>query len=759
MADKYNVTLPDGTTITVPAWAAEDTLNEIKARLGTNINNQNAMIKALVDINFSADEVDDAYEEAADIINETTERQGKLLQDTVETTGKAVRDLVNNLDDTDKPLSKLWSMVSGAGDAVKAGGDKMKKSYKPLAELMESVGGLIPGMESVAGAAGAVIGWNIAKVEQFADAQKQMINSGAVILEAGTTFNDLYKRSLDVGIAYSDFVGVIGTHGTVMNMFGNSVGEGSSRFLSMFSKISVSMDELGDLGMSHQDMMSALADELEVMRVSGRVNRNTVNAQEKVEESFKNLMLEQTALAALTGRSRSELLAARQAIMTDPRIGQVIRTLEEQGNTKQVGIIEDIVKQFTLLNPVLEEAGSSVGDEITNAFVTELSNTRDNIKAFDIRNTMDQKTQAMLDELGLTNIIDGINTAVRTGELDESHNFLINALSNMSDKVYIDTNQGGAFMSEVVKLQGAGNLINLNFAKLANITREDFEKFVKDQQDKMAATGEGTVAMNNLGIAVKQVQDAFTVNLDTATAGMNTLSEVLKEGATTINKFFDQLGIMDSISADSIAARMEAGTATTDDQIQMLYYVMNQENNQLISEGGLGAAYGYFAKTINMVAKPLEHMMPLSVSGRDSGGFLSYGNEELLQKYQELNARRTGGQVTGGQSYIVGESGPEVFTASQNGTILDSLDAGGHGDYGNAASPSSANISLSANVVQQSPTIDVNMTQGQDQLAKELENIRQIKINSVQSMKALEKTVNDFIRDKDRNRANKAANG
>lgn len=759
MADKYNVTLPDGTTITVPAWAAEDTLREIKARLGTNINNQTAMIKALVDVNFSAEEVDDAYEEAAEVINETSERQGKLLQETVETTGKAVRDLVNNLDDTDKPLSKLWSMVGGAADAAKAGGAKLKKSYQPLAELMESVGGLIPGMESVAGAAGAVIGWNIAKVEQFADAQKQMINSGAVILEAGTTFNDLFKRSLDVGIAYSDFVGVIGSHGTVMNMFGNSVGEGSSRFLSMFSKISVNMDELGDLGMSHQDMMTALADELEVMRVTGQINRNTVNAQEKVEESFKNLMLEQTALAALTGRSRSELLASRQAIMTDPRIGQVIKSLEEQGKKEHVSRIEDFVKQLTLLNPILEESGSTVGNEITNAFITELGNTRKNIEAFDIRSTMDQKTQAMLDELGLSSIIDGINTAMRTGELTNSHNHMITALANMSDKIYIDTNQSDGFVGELVKLQAAQNNISRNFANLSGKTREEFEQAVAEMAEKMAVSGESTVAMNNLGIAVKQVQDAFTINLDTATTGLNTLSEVLKEGATSINKFFDQLGIMDSISADSIAARMEAGTATTDDQIQMLYYLMNQENNQLISEGGLGAAYGYFAKTVNMVAKPLDHMMPLSVSGRDSGGFLTYGNEELLQKYQELNARRTGGQVTGGQSYIVGEDGPEVFMASQNGTILDSLDVGGHGDYGNAAAPSTANVNLSANVVQQSPTIDVNMTQGQDQLTKELENIRQIKINSVQSLKALEKSVNEFIRDKDRNRANKAANG
>jgi tape measure domain-containing protein len=64
-----------------------------------------------------------------------------------------------------------------------------------------------------------------------------------------------------------------------------------------------------------------------------------------------------------------------------------------------------------------------------------------------------------------------------------------------------------------------------------------------------------------------------------------------------------------------------------------------------------------------------------------AGGALAFGLAQVAQiRSQQYSGRQLGGPVMNGQSYIVGENGPEVFTPTNNGNITPNNQVGGGGD-------------------------------------------------------------------------------
>jgi hypothetical protein len=63
-----------------------------------------------------------------------------------------------------------------------------------------------------------------------------------------------------------------------------------------------------------------------------------------------------------------------------------------------------------------------------------------------------------------------------------------------------------------------------------------------------------------------------------------------------------------------------------------------------------------------------------------AGGALAFGLAQVAQiRSQQYSGRALGGPVMGGQSYMVGESGPELFTPSTTGSITRNSDLEGGG--------------------------------------------------------------------------------
>jgi hypothetical protein len=804
LADQHNIRLPDGTQIAVPAWAGEVTLNAVKINIQRMVNNEIALVKQLTNLNFNTEGMEEGLGDVNKALG-NLEDDLKERSDHLEKFSDGVKDFVDKLGDSDRPLSSMMRMLSsvagGAGNLTGAllGGTGV---FKGLSEKMT---GYMPGLKSAGAAAGALIGWNVAKLEQFNDIQKTIIDTGAIMYDTEDKFNEFFKRSSDVGIEYGRFVETIKSHGTAMMAFGSNVSNGADAFLTNFTQLSRNADYLGDFGMSHDEMLGAYADELEIMRLTGFVSRNMADAQEKAETGFTQLMMEQTALANLTGRSRSELLAARGSFLSDPRVALTLRFLESAGDFERKDIVDDFGQQFKLMQPYFDEAGSSLNSDLEAAYIQAITDHRNDMENFQLTPYLEAETLAALNQIA-PGMVTEMENAMRTGDMENSHNALIAAMDGNLNKVMLSTSATGEIGNTIRAGQAAAVAMMDQLGTFALMDRSAFNTAINNSADAMAESGTLTTAFNDMSIAVKNVQDLFTFNLETGADVLGAFSGVLKEGAQDINSFFSQLGIMDSIGIEKVAERLESGDFTEADQVEMMYYLMNQNNDALIRDGGMGALLGYFMNGVNTVAKPLDSITGLSTSGTDEGGFLTYGNQELLREYREMQNREVGGNVTAGQSYIVGESGPERFTPNQNGSIDANADHGeitplpastagsslagselvrlmrqmvslkeeasnlalgpAESDYLNLLNGISIMDNTSTGTpetqmpdISQPVNVTANIQQGAEKSTNELESIRQMKVSSLESMKQLERAVDGLIAQRRREHANSAANG
>lgn len=769
MAEKtYNIKLPNGETVAIPAWATESTLREVKQKFVTVLGNEEKLIQLLTKVDISADDISESVEEAADAMGDvagSVDSKTGAGSKVAKSISSASEKLLSRLGDTDKPLTSMLDMVGDMTGAMADGARSMASGSNKLGKVGEIFGDFVPGLEAVGAAGMAVLGFNAAKIEQFAEAQQKMIDAGAIAFDDAGTFNELYKRTADVGISYTTFVDTIGNFGSSMIALTGDISSGSDKFLSMFTDIADTADQFGDFGLSNNEMITALAEQVEIMRLTGIVNRDTQDQQTAVKNSFNNLMLEQSAFASLTGMNRAELLSGRNEILSQSKMAAALKRLNELGLTGQVDISEALATQFTLLKPHLDAAGVETGSELQSAIAEELFVTKDNIGEFDIRRRLPAGTITSIENT-MPGLLDKINQAYRTGEIENQANFLVTEFVNMNTEVVAAaTSVGSSAITEIQALQAASVLMQSSLSNIATMTQAEIQAEIDKTAENLADAGTSTVAMNTLAVGVRNLQDAFTVDLDTASTKVLALSETFAGAAQDINKFFDQLGVMDVVSAENIAQRIEAGeNITEDEQLQLYYFLADQKNQELVQDGGFWAALGYFNKGVNMLAKPLDHMMPLSVTGGDESNWFTgaAGNEDLLREFHAQRGgaptgnRRAGGQVSAGQKYLTGEAGPEYFVPSQNGTILSNNAIGGQASSDGFSV--NANVKLNQNIM--SPQVQVNqqaMQSNNSGRLAELKSIRQARESSVQYLQELESVVKQMTMANRRRRNHQSA--
>ena len=66
--DVYNITLPDGTTVPVPAWASESTLEMLVAQLDREYSLDKQLIKEIYNINIDTSSAEKKFKEAVEKI-------------------------------------------------------------------------------------------------------------------------------------------------------------------------------------------------------------------------------------------------------------------------------------------------------------------------------------------------------------------------------------------------------------------------------------------------------------------------------------------------------------------------------------------------------------------------------------------------------------------------------------------------------------------------------------------------------------------
>lgn len=540
MADKqYNIIVPDGTTVSVPAWATEDTLARMAQATARSTLVSRQMLKSTKKVLKADKKVLDALDNIIETTKanaETDEKTGTLVADAVIGASRAVLKTSDFFGDAEKPLSSMVGAVSTLASKLNGpdgtGGLKaVMGKMKGMGNFMKKFGGGIGVLSDVAL---ALAGWNAAKFEKFASAQKLMIDSGAIFYQTAGEFDQLYKDSMRSGIHYVEFAETIQNFGGTMTALGGDVSQGSKAFIGMFKTLSENTDVLGDLGMQNKEMMTMYASYLETQRLVGAIDAGIANQGKGLEDGFKNLVVETTALASVTSLNRGDALNRQMAALSDQFLAAGAQKLEENGMTEQANAAKALVKQLALFKD--QGPGSEHLEELSRSLNKNIFEFSGNIERFDVRTGMAAETRGAIDEL-MPELFGKINNMVRTGEMTsvEANTMLLNEFSKIDmTKLATAGAPAGSMLAAIQAIQASGRMIMLNFGNMMGMDEETIQKLYDESRVNQGVAGTTVKAMNDAGKMFLTMQDAITLPMASLSAGVKGLAEWFETNTTSL---------------------------------------------------------------------------------------------------------------------------------------------------------------------------------------------------------------------------------
>ena len=540
MADKqYNITTPDGTTVSVPAWATEDTLARMAQATARSTLVSRQMLKSTKKVLKADKKVLDALDNIIETTKAnaaTDETTGTLVADAVIGASKAVLKTSDFFGDAEKPLSSMVGAVSTLASKLNGpdgtGGLKaVMGKMKGMGDFMKKFGGGIGVLSDVAL---ALAGWNAAKFEKFASAQKLMIDSGAIFYETAGEFDQLYKDSMRSGIHYVEFAETIQNFGGTMTALGGDVSQGSKAFIGMFKTLSENTDVLGDLGMQNKEMMTMYASYLETQRLVGAIDAGIANQGKSLEDGFKDLVVQTTALASVTSLNRGDALNRQMAALSDEFLAAGAQKLEDNGMTKQAGAAKALVKQLALIKD--QGQGSEHLEELARSLNKNIFEFSGNIERFDVRTGMASETRGAINKL-MPELFGKINHMVRTGEMTsvEANTMLLTEFSKIDmTKLATAGAPAGSMIAAIQAIQHSGRVIMLNFGKMMGLDEEAIQKLYNDSEGKLEVGGTTVKAMNDASKMFLTMQDAITLPMASLSAGVKGLAEWFETNTTSL---------------------------------------------------------------------------------------------------------------------------------------------------------------------------------------------------------------------------------
>ena len=551
MAKTTNITLPDGSIIQVPAWATETTL----VAMAQQVQRTNVLTSEMLDGVKEMAELDNEVitaikntVEATKTNAETNKKQSEGQSNMVLGAVGAIKDTASFFGDAEKPLSSMVGAVKELTDKVSGPGGKKgleklggPNGFPGLTKFFEKFGGSISVVSDVAL---AWAGWNAAKFEQFAEVQQKMIDSGSIFYASASEFDRLYENSFKSGVTYNAFADTISNYGATMTALGGNVSQGSKRFLGMYKQLSEVTDSMGDLGMQNTELMNQYAAYLEMARLTGQIDQNTMKEKgRELGQSFTDLVVESTALASLTKLSRNEALAAQLAALSDVRLAAGTSTLRDMGLDAQAESIENFSKQLTLIAAGSEGTGRQVFENLAEAMNSATLQYSNNIQGFNLLTTLDSTTVQTLQTVA-PGLIETINTKVREGSLtgDGVQSFLLNELQKVDTTRFLTTAADGPG-AEILGFQGTVLRIQKDFKAVIGKGEEEMKKLNETTKTKLEAAGTTVEALNDAAKMFLTAQQAITLDINSLSTGVESVSAWFEENTGLLKaqatKFFN----------------------------------------------------------------------------------------------------------------------------------------------------------------------------------------------------------------------------
>ena len=689
MADSTNnITLPTGETIAIPAWASETTLLGLVAQMQLSNDIDKKLVDVIkgnaVDTSNISQSVRDAFKKLRERRQQDSEDENKRTAQLAKSLAKRTSDIVGKFSNTEAPLTSLVDAAKTASAGFGKSLTGLKDAGGSMGALGKTLSNWAPGVEALGDAAFAWLGFNAAKIEQFAKAQESMINSGVVFNQGAATYEDLYTTARKGGITYTQLAGIAGEYGQTLQMFGGGVSRGTQVFAEMFKEVNRSADSFGDFGMSNEQMAKAFADYITVARNTGEVNRNTNNAQVKLQNGFRDLMLETGALASLTGKSRDELLQARAAALSAPQIAAALRRMEEnygEGAKFTTGAKEVL----TQLAYGQEQLGG-VGTILSNAIGAALATTADHIEDFDVKDAlvgMGGEATTMMQALQTSGspVLDQINEAIRTGQVagNDISKFILDGIRTAGQNTIIMAQGAGDALSPInqalIELRTAGTLLDTDMGNYLNMSEEQTSAALSQYKRDIEEAGKTTEGFNNATMAVLAVQDALTVPLDFAGDAADALGSAMLASVQAFDSLFGEKTTEETPIASPVDQADISATAVRSMGVDGF------DPTDPYRDPALDSMYQSNVITIRNI-EPFDQARFDELGGeyewqthREAAldGQQIYKHQSGITMYMPPG-RFSGGSVSANTPYMVGENRPgglgELFVPDQSGFIM-----------------------------------------------------------------------------------------
>jgi hypothetical protein len=577
--DKNQITLADGTSLAIPAWASESTLKAMVLMAQRSNVLTKSMLKGLK-VNKDVDEKTlEAIKEAVDGVKtntETNQEQSKGRASLLLKSAENIKETASFFGDSEKPLSSLVKAAEGL--VKKLDGPTGKGGFAALAKKWPAFGSAISGTAGkVVGVASDIIlalaGWNAAKFEQFAEVQKKMIDSGAIMYDTGDAFDQLYKDSFQAGITYNMLSDVVANYGGTMTAIGGDVSKGTQGFLKMFKSLSTATDDLGDLGMLNKEMMETYASYIETQRLTGAIDRKLINNGEGLEASFAKLVVESTAMASLTALNRSDILQRQMAALSDPFLAAGAQTLRDQGLDKTANVAESLMTQLSLFSDV--GPGAGIMAELSESFNRNLNEFSNNIENFQVETGMTNETRSAFDKI-MPGFLGRINDMVQNGEMttETAKNFMLKEFDKMDlERLATAGVEGGSPLKLIQELQASGILIKKNFGEWIDLSQKEIQDIVNKTKTTLDESGSTTVAMNDMAKMFLSAQELITLPMNKFADALETVTGFIEEKTSSGNEIsnnmfeFVTLGRADRDQLDAVRGEVDGNTKDADNSI------------------------------------------------------------------------------------------------------------------------------------------------------------------------------------------------
>jgi len=551
MADKMHTLIVGGQEVQVPAWASESTMGQVASYMAQQAKTDTMFAKMMKGIGGDTASLQAAIQSLVGATNRDIKADDASDTEQEKFTKKLVRGS-SKLDKAmgffgnhEKPLSAMTDGLSSLAKGAKSAGG----GFKFLEKLTKSTGGLAQGAGAALNVAAdaflAYAGWNAAKLEQFANVQSKMIDSGILFEGGAAAYDELRKGIQNTGNTYLHLSETLGTFSDGMLGLGDSVTTGAMEFSKFYQALNTTAETLGDLGMSSKDMMTAYGEYISYSRRTGQLNKRLNRSAEDVNSTFINMQIEAGAVANLTSLTRSEAMRASMESM-DTYGSAANRILIDKGMINQANLQTDVIQSLGKI------AGSSEAmQSILNAYnFAALKHTGDPSQ-FDMSAIIQNFTpglEAQMNNL-VPGMIDSIEEFTRTGTAPaEGMMAWVVTQINAADqsKLAAAGVAGDTFATSLLKLQAEFQGISLNFGNLAD--GDKLKTAIESQRKDIAEAGQTTQAMNEMTEKFIHVQEALTLDMENTAMLFDGLKDALKGGKAALDKILVLAGFGDELN-------------------------------------------------------------------------------------------------------------------------------------------------------------------------------------------------------------------